>query len=194
VLAPFDGEIVEKAVEPGAFLSPGVPVFVMARTDVVKIVVGVPDTALPAVALGQAVDVAVQAFGDRRFRARISRISSAADPKTGNFEVEVAIPNPDHALKVGMIGSLELDSGAVAPNAAAFRLPLSSIVETSDGTYGVYVVSGTAGARSAKLRRVEVGPVMGSDISVMRGLADGDEVITSGATLLKDGQQVEVVK
>ena len=73
-----------------------------------KIVVGVPDTVVRSVKLGQPVDVAIDAFPDRTFHARISRMASAADTITRNFEVEVAIPNRDHLLKVGMIGSLQL--------------------------------------------------------------------------------------
>ncbi len=68
VVAPFDGEIVGKTVELGAFVGSGSPVFVVARTDLVKIVIGVPDTALPSVTLGEPVDVAVDAYGDRTFR------------------------------------------------------------------------------------------------------------------------------
>ena len=60
--------------------------------------------------------------------------------------------------------------------------------------YGVYVVTGAKGEETAKLRPVEIGPVIGTDITVVRGLADGDEVITSGANLLKDAQRVEIVK
>ena len=73
VVAPFDGEIVEKAVELGAFVGPGAPVFAVARTDVVKIVIGVPDTALPSVTLGQPVDV------DRR-RLRRPHVPGADQP------------------------------------------------------------------------------------------------------------------
>ena len=73
-----------------------------------KIVVGVPDTAVRSMKVGQPVEVAVDAFPIARFNARISRIASAADPTTRNFEVEVAIPNRDHVLKAGMIGSLQL--------------------------------------------------------------------------------------
>jgi multidrug efflux system membrane fusion protein len=193
LLAPFDGEIVDKSVEIGAFVGPTAPVFVLARTEVVKILVGVPDTALPAVTLGQPVDVAVDAFGDRAFRARISRVASAADPVTRNFDVEVAIPNPDRVLKAGMIGSLELATGTTAPR-AVFRVPLSSIVDAGEGTYGVCVVTGPENAKVASLRKVEIGPILGTEISVVRGLADGDEVITSGSNLLKDGQRVEVVR
>src|SRR5208282_5811663 len=107
LIAPFDGDIVKKAVELGAFVGPGVPAFALAKTDTVKIVVGVPDTVVRSVRLGQPVDVAIDAFPTRTFHARISRMSSAADTITRNFEVEVAIPNHDHLLKVGMIGSLQ---------------------------------------------------------------------------------------
>src|SRR5262249_24289179 len=87
--APFDGEIVEKSVEHGAFVGPGAPLFVVARTDLVKIVIGVPDIALPSVTLGEPVEVSVDAYSDRTFQARISRMATAADRRTGNFEVEV---------------------------------------------------------------------------------------------------------
>jgi len=194
VAAPFDGEIVQKSVELGAFVGPGSPVFVVARTDLVKIVIGVPDTALPSVTLGEPVEVSVDAYGDRTFEARISRMASAADPRTGNFEVEVAIPNRDHALKAGMIGSLELAAvGGTMPQ-ASLRVPLSAIVQAGSAGYGVYIVKGTKGAETATLQPVEIGPVIGTDITVVRGLADGDEVITSGANLLKNGQRVEIVK
>jgi RND family efflux transporter MFP subunit len=194
VLAPFDGDIVKKSVEPGSFVASGMPAFVVARTDVVKIVIGVPDTAVQGIKLGQTVDVTVDAFADRTFQARISRIASAADPTTRNFEVEVAIPNRDHMLKVGMVGSLQLASGATDSEPASFRVPLSAVVQAGEGKYGVYVVSGGRGAQAAKLRTVEIGPVVGTDIAVASGLSKGDEVITSGASLLKDGQRVEVVK
>lgn len=194
VVAPFDGEIVEKAVEFGAFVGPGSPVFAVARTDLVKIVIGVPDTALPSVTLGEPVDVSVDAYADRTFQARISRMATAADPRTGNFEVEVAIPNRDHALKTGMIGSLELAAGKGTTPQASLRVPLSAVVQAGKAGYGVYVVTGAKGEETARLRPVEIGPVIGTDITVVRGLQNDDEVITSGANLLKDAQRVEIVK
>jgi RND family efflux transporter MFP subunit len=108
LIAPFDSDIVKKSVELGAFVGPGVPAFALAKTDTVKIVVGVPDTVVRSIKVGQLVEVAIDAFPARTFHARISRMSSAADTITRNFEVEVAIPNRDHLLKVGMIGSLQL--------------------------------------------------------------------------------------
>ncbi len=133
LIAPIDGDIVKKDVEFGAFVSPGVPAFALAKTDIVKIVVGVPDTVIRSVKVGQPVDVAIDAFPARTFHARISRMSSAADTITRNFEVEVAIPNRDHLLKVGMIGSLELAHAEGESQSAALLVPLAAIVQATDG-------------------------------------------------------------
>ena len=160
-----------------------------------KIVIGVPDTALRAVKLGQPVDVTVDAFGDRTFQARISRIASAADPRTRNFEVEVAIPNRDRALKAGMIGSLQLAGGRGCR--AADLLPRSVVGRSSRRAKGVTASTSCPRPRAGRPRRCvrsrsdrSSAPTSGS----CAGLADDDEVITSGANLLKDGQRVEIVQ
>jgi RND family efflux transporter MFP subunit len=144
--------------------------------------------------LGQPVEVSVDAFPNRTFHARISRMASAADPTTRNFEIEVAIPNRDHLLKAGMIGSLQLTSAGNVKQEASVLIPLSSIVQSPDGKYGVFVVSPSGTGELARLRTVEIGAVNGSDITVVSGLTTGDRIITEGANLLKDGQRVEVLK
>jgi len=194
VVAPFDGDIVKKSIELGAFVGPGVPAFAVAKTDLVKILVGVPDTVVRSIKLGQPVEVAIDAFPTRTFNARISRMSSAADAITRNFDVEVAIPNRDRLLKVGMIGSLQLANGASEPRPSSLQVPLSAIVQAKDGKYGVFVVSNSSAGEVASLRSVEIGTVNGTDIAVTSGLVEGDQIITTGANLLKDGQRVEVVQ
>ncbi len=194
LLAPFSGDIVKKSVELGSFVGPGVPTFAIANTDIVKIVVGVPDTALRSIKLGQPVEVAIDAFPTRPFNARISRIASAADATTRNFDVEVAIPNREHLLKVGMIGSLQLAGNAGEKQASSLMVPLSAIVQAQDGKYGVFLISNSSSGDLARLRSVEIGSVHGSDIAIVSGLAAGDRIITTGANLLKDGQRVEVLQ
>jgi multidrug efflux system membrane fusion protein len=194
LIAPFDGDIVKKSVEVGAFVGPGVPAFALAKTDTVKIIVGVPDTVVRSIKVGQPVDVAIDAFPARTFHARISRMSSAADTITRNFEVEVAIPNRDHLLKVGMIGSLELAHAEGESQSSALLVPLAAIVQAKDGKYGVFVVSSSSSGEVARLHSVEIGSVTGTDITVLNGLTPGDRIITTGANLLKDGQPVEVLQ
>ncbi len=194
LVAPFTGDIVKKAVDLGTFVGPGLPTFAIAKTDLVKIIVGVPDTVLRSIKLGQPVEVAIDAFPGRTFHARISRVSSAADTVTRNFDVEVAIPNRDHLLKVGMIGSLQLATEVSEKQAPSLMVPISAIVQASSGKYGVFVVSNSSAGDVARLHGVEIGSVHGTDIAVLSGVAAGDRIITTGANLLKDGQQVEVLQ
>ncbi len=194
LVAPFEGDIVKKTVELGAFVGPGIPVFALAKTDVVKIVVGVPDTVVRSIKVGQPVEVAIDAFPSRTFNARISRMSSAADAITRNFDVEVAIPNGDHLLKVGMIGSLQLAGDVSERQVSSLLVPLSAVVEAKQGRYGVFVISSSGAGPVASLRSVEIGAVNGTDIAVVSGLSAGDRIITTGANLLKDGQRVEVLQ
>ena len=194
LVAPFDGDIVKKSVELGGFVGPASSVFSLAKTDLVKIVVGVPDTVVRSIRLGQPVEVAIDAFPARSFHARISRMSSAADNVTRNFDVEVAIPNRGHLLKSGMIGSLQLANAADAGQTSALQVPLSAIVQAKDGTYGVFVVSNSNDGAVARLRSIDIGAVNGAEIAVANGLATGDRIITTGANLLKDGQPVEVLQ
>ena len=194
LIAPVDGDIVKKSVELGAFVGPGVPAFTLAKTDTVKIVVGVPDTVVRSIRVGQPIEVAIDAFPARRFHAQISRMSSAADTVTRNFEVEVAIPNRDHLLKVGMIGSLELAHAEGESQSSNLVVPLAAIVQAKDGKYGVFVVASSSSGEVARLHSVEIGAVIGTDITVLNGLTPGDRIITTGANLLKDGQPVEVLQ
>jgi RND family efflux transporter MFP subunit len=194
LVAPFDGDIVKKTVELGEFVGPGVPALALAKTDSVKIVVGVPDTVVRSVKVGQPVDVSIDAFPTRTFHARVSRMSSAADSTTRNFDVEVAIPNRDHLLKVGMIGSLQFANAHGGARTAALLVPLSAIVQARDGKYGVFTVSDSSAGEVAHLHPVEIGAVTGTEISVLNGLEVGDRIITTGANLLKDGQPVEVLQ
>ena len=152
-----------------------------------------PDTVARSVKLNQPVAISVDAFPDRTFSARISRIASAADPVTRNFDVELAIPNREHLLKVGMIGSLQLASREVETQQASLTVPISAIVQSPDGKYGVFLLSKSGGGDVARLRTVEIGEVSGSEITVRSGLASGDRIITTGANLIKDGQRVEVL-
>ncbi len=194
LVAPFDGDIVKKTVELGGFVGPGVPTLALARTDTVKIIVGVPDTVVRSVKVGQPVDVSIDAFPTRTFHARVSRMSSAADAVTRNFDIEVAIPNRDHLLKVGMIGSLQFANVDGGSQTSALQVPLSAIVQAKNGKYGVFTVSESSGVAVAQLHTVEIGAVTGTRIRVLNGLQPGDRIITTGANLLKDGQRVEVLQ
>jgi RND family efflux transporter MFP subunit len=193
LVAPIDADVLKKAVEPGAFMSPGQPAFTIGDVSSVKVVLGVPDVALRAVKLGQQVAVTSDALPGRTVTARVSRIAALADPSTRNFDVEVEIPNPDRLWKPGMIASVEL--GNAAPQSAVSLLPLTAFVQRPGGKneFAVLVVEGDGANAHAKLRPVDLGDVVGNRVAVTRGLAAGERVVTVGASMIQDGERVEVL-
>jgi multidrug efflux system membrane fusion protein len=193
LVAPVDGDVLEKNVEVGAFTAPGTPAFVVGDLSAVKVVVGLPDVALHAVALGQPVETTTDALPGRTFTAHVSRIASAADPTTRNFDVEVEIPNGDRLWRPGMIASVAITS--VAGRTAIPVLPLTAFIGAPGGRdrFAVMVAEGTGREVRARLREVDLGEVVGNRVAVVRGLAAGERVITSGASIVTDGETVEVL-
>ncbi len=190
IRAPISGDVVRRLVEVGSLVGPGTPAFVIVNTDIVKITIGVPDVILRTLKIGTPVIVTTEAVPDRIFNARVSQIASAADPKTRNFDVEVEIPNRDHVLKAGMVASLQLASIPIAPVPV---VPISAIAQSPDGKYGVFTI--TKGSPNvARFLPVDIGEVLGSEIEIRNGVTQGDLIVTNGATTLKDGQPIEVLR
>lgn len=191
LLAPVDGDVLEKNVELGAFMGPGMPAFVVGDVSSIKVVIGLPDVALRLVALGQTVTVTTDALPGRTFTARVSRIAAVADPVSRNFDVEVEISNRDRLWRPGMIASVELSS--VSPQAAIPLLPLTAFIWTPGDRFAVMVVEGDGSETRATTRQVELGDVAGNRVAVLRGLNPGERVITTGASMVVDGELIEVL-
>lgn len=190
--APIDGVILRRTVEVGSLAGPSAPAFTVADTRVVKVVFGVPDVVVAKLTPGGRLAIQAEAIPGAVLTGRITRISPSADPSSRVFEVEAALPNPDGRLKVGMLATLSLGEGTPA---ASIYVPLAAVVRPAgDSTgYAVFVVSDSAGAQTARLTRVELGEVSGNLIAVRQGLAPGARVILRGATIVADGQSIQVM-
>lgn len=191
--SPLDGYVLSRRIEVGTLASVGMPAFVIADTRSVKVVYGVPDISVGALQTGTSQSITTAAIPGEVFQGTITRISAAADPNSRVFEVECTIPNPDNRLRVGMIASLESSGGAaVAPR---ILIPLNSVIRPPgqrDG-YAVYVVEGPDTSAVALMRTVMLGDVVGDVVEAESGLADGERIITTGATLVVDSQRVRII-
>ncbi len=195
--APIDGLLLKRNIEIGTLVqSPLLTLtaaFTLADTTRVKAVFGVADVALGQVRLGQEYTVTSEARPGRRYHAIVTGITPAADPKSRVFQVEVSIPNPQRELESGMIVTLEMPGGRLA--AAADVVPLSAVVRAPEGgdRYAVFVVEESAGKTVARARAVQVGQAFGNNrLQIISGLKPADRIVTTGAGLLKDGQELRV--
>jgi RND family efflux transporter MFP subunit len=143
--------------------------------------------------LGRTLSVETESIPGREFRGQITSVFPAADPKSRAFSVEVTIPNPDYQLRPNMIVSLTV----AAQQAAASQpvVPLNAVMKAKDNPngYAVCVVSDQGGRQIAHLRDVKLGDSYGNTVAVTEGLKPGDRVITTGGTMVNDGDQVKVI-
>ena len=189
---PFDGFIVKRNVDVGQLVGPATNGFSIADVHSVKAVFGVPDTAMSRIRLGSPEVITTDAVPGN-FNGHVTSISPAADPKSRVYSVEVSIPNSDNRLKAGMIASISISAGELRKRVNV--VPLTAVVRSLDNPNGfaVFLLEGNGDTVTARLHDVQVGATYGNLIAVESGLSPGDRVVTTGATMIKNGEQVRVI-
>jgi RND family efflux transporter MFP subunit len=194
LVSPIDGVILERKIEAGMLAGAGTVGFVLGDVATVKARFGIPDSMVQVVALGDAIDVTVDAMGGAMFAGRVTAVAPAADPQSRVFDVEVSIANAKGQLRPGMIGAVTIlpratDTSAPRP----LTVPLTAVVRSATGgQFAVAVVEAKGDGAVARLRQVQLGEVIGNSIAVTKGVASGERVVVSGATLLVDGAAIQV--
>lgn len=191
--APFDGWIVKRSVDIGALVGPSTSAFTIADTRLVRAVFGVPDNAIGRIKLGQAQSITTDAFA-QTFAGRVTAISPAADPKSRVYSVEVSIANGKNKLKAGMIASLAI-GGEILPM-KVLAVPLSAVIRDPQNpeAFAVLLAEGARDPATVRARPVELGDAYGNMVQLLSGVKPGDRIITTGATLVKSGEQVRIIQ
>ena len=190
--APFNSWILKRNVEVGALVGPATKGFSVADTRDVKAVFGVPDTAMSSIRLGSPETVSTGAVPGP-FHGHVSAISPAADPKSRVYSVEVTIPNPRNRLKSGMIASITIGNSQGGKRVPV--VPLSAVVQGGSASGFAVFVADNSGDDLAKVRKQEVslGNAYGNRIAVLSGVRAGERVVSSGATMIRSGEEVRVI-
>ena len=200
ITSPIDGIVMKRGIEVGSLAAPGSLAFIVADTRQVKVVFGVSDAVVEKLQLGSSVTITTQASAGE-YTGKISRVSPSADPKSRVFEVEATIANPKQDLRVGMVAALKVPEAKLAPapgGAAAGAVgvvPLNAVIRAPNDPAGfaVFVVKDEGGRSIAHVKPVGLGDPLGNRILVTEGLATGDRVIVMGATIVADGEEVQVI-
>src|SRR5438552_13645574 len=188
--APLNGFVLQKSVEKGTLVSPGKIGFVVGDTSSVKAAFGVADIAVPEMKLGSMLSVETETLPGTEFEGQITSVFPAADPKSRVFNVEVTIPNPKALLRPGMIVSLRVGRSEMVQ--ARPVVPLNAIAKstTDPNGYTVFLLLEQGGRQIATARDVKLGETYGNTIAVTEGVKQDDRVITTGVTLVSNGDQV----
>ena len=187
VRAPFAGTLGLRQVDVGQYLPAGTPVVTLQALDPIYVDFYVPQQALAKLHDGQSASVVLDGFPGRTFQAVVSAISPKLDTASRMAQLRATIPNPDRALLPGMFATVYLESGA--PH-RYITLPQSALVYNPYGST-VYVVS-AGHPMTVHTALVQAGPTRGDQVAVLKGLHEGDVVVTSGQLKLHQGSAIVV--
>src|SRR5688572_8874131 len=185
VRAPFDASVKERQVTMGQFVRANTPLFVLVKTNPVRLRLEVPERMAPWIKVGQMVDVGVEAFADRKFVGRVSRIAPMVDQTKRTFIVEALINNPDAMLKVGSYARARMGT----QKTDEIKLVPSRAVNYVLGTNKAYVVKDG----SVEARDVKLGDRFENQVEIVEGVSQGEQVATTQLNRLDTGTKVRVV-
>ena len=186
--APISGVIARRAIEVGATVSPGQPVFTIVDLDPVRVRVGVPEGDIGHVTEGAVATVRIPAL-DASFAGRVSLIGVAADPATRSYTVEIKVPNRTRRLRAGMVAEATIENGL---KVSALMLPAAAVLHDAgvNGATIVYVLDRDAGRVHA--RRVTTGVARGDSLEITSGVTPSDKVVVAGQQRVRDGARVQL--
>jgi RND family efflux transporter MFP subunit len=188
--APFDGVITQVYARTGALLPAGTSsnkgdsaLCRLAQNSLLRLVIPVPERAVPTIRIGQSVAVAVSGV-DRAFEGKIVRFSDQIDTGTRTMHTEVDVQNPKYELVPGMYASVNIPLHSAAK---VLTLPIQAVQAGEAGKGTVLLVDGNNKIES---RSVALGLQSATDIEVTSGLQENETVIFGAQGQFKNGELV----
>jgi len=193
VTAPFAGLITKRYADTGSMIQAGIssstqamPVVKLSQNDLLRLILPVPESAVPTVHVGQQVDVRVRTLG-RSFPGRVARFAERISPMTRTMDTEVDVPNPNLVLVPGMYAEANL---TLDRRTNVLSIPVLAVDLGADETSGQVAV--VTPENRIEIRKVQLGAQTEAKVEVRSGLRQGDLVVTSNRSALRSGQEVRL--
>lgn len=191
VRSPLDGVVAERFAGPGDLVGePGGPAaFHIVDNRVLNVTVNVPSSKLTALAVGQSLEFATEAFPGRSFQGQVMFINPAVDPLSRTVKVVAEVRNTDNLLRGGLFVRGRIVTGL---RRAVLEVPRQALMtwDLAQGRGEVFVVS----QDTARRREVQTGPARGEAVEIVSGLAAGDLLVVRGGFNLQDKDRVSVAR
>jgi RND family efflux transporter MFP subunit len=191
IVAPFPGVVTLRTVDVGDLVTTGTDstannakaLFRLARTDILRVFIDVPQVYSPAVSSGTRAYLQLQEFPGEKFEGRIMNISGAIDPATRTLLTEVQVPNADGRLFPGAYAQVHL----VLPVNPVMVIPSNTLLFRGDGLQVGIVDANDI----VHLRSVKIGRDFGTTVEVLTGLEPADRLIVNPSDSLNEGTRVQ---
>ena len=176
IVAPFDGVITHRYIDPWNLISSGtgttvdaLPIVKESYVDTMRLYVGIPESEVRYVKRGLRVWLEAQGLKGRKFYARVTRYDYALDHETRTMRTEVDILNPDHALMPRMYVWAHI---LLKTYKNALSVPKMAILEGRHGDYAFVI-------RNGKVKKVPVviGDENGGYVQILQGLVENEPIL-----------------
>lgn len=192
IRAPFSGRLGITFVNVGQYLNAGDKIVTLQTIDPILVDFTFPQQTISKIKMGQQVTVWVDSYPGKKYVGVVSAINPKIDSDTRNVQIEAHILNSEADLLPGMFVSLELLTGSPTPY---LTLPQTAI---SFNPYGeiVYIVKEVGKDAKGEPQFivfqsfVTVGETRGDQIAILKGIKEGDRIVTSGQMKLKNKTSV----
>jgi RND family efflux transporter MFP subunit len=185
IRSSITGIVVDRNVEVGQSVSPGVQVLKILDQTAMKVDVKLPENDFGRINVGDLAVLTVDAYPGQNFPGKVTVINPMVDPRVRTFRVRIEVANPSEKLVDGMFTRVKLLTGrrtALAVSRDALhRLPGS-------GTFYVFVIQGD----KAEKRIIKTKEVGDKYAEVLEGLGKGEKIVASGAGRLRAGIRVTI--
>jgi RND family efflux transporter MFP subunit len=189
ISAPFTGVITKRYANTGSMIQQGtssntqaMPVVRLSQNSLLRLMLPVPESAVPDVHIGETVQVTVAALG-KSFPGRVTRFEDKVSTATRTMNTEVDVPNADYLLVPGMYA--EVDLGLRHSN-SVLAVPLDALDDTGDAPH-VYSVHDS----TIHVVPVVTGIKTSQQQEIRSGVAEGDLVVVGRHAGLAEGQRVQ---
>jgi RND family efflux transporter MFP subunit len=189
IVAPFNGVVTRRNVDNGALVQAGtnsntqaLPVVSVAETDLFRLTLPVPESAVPMVRLGTTVTVHVSSL-NRDFEGKVSRFSDSVNQETRTMHTEVDVPNKNGSIVEGMYAEVNL---SLATKQDALVVPTQAV--TRDGPRASVLVVNSEDR--VEEREVKIGMESADQLEIVSGLAPNERVVVGSRSEFRPGDRV----
>jgi membrane fusion protein (multidrug efflux system) len=188
IRAPFRARVGLTDLQPGAYLDVGTPIAMLQGVAADAYVdFSLPQEAAAAIAPGAGVRLVGQRFPDGAASAEIIAGDASVDGSSRAVRFRALAKGLGDSLRPGAYVDVVV---VTAPPQPALFVPLTSVRRASFGQH-VYLLVEDGGMLRARQRIVQTGPVVGDEIAIVDGLAEGDLVAGAGSFKLREGLMVQ---
>jgi RND family efflux transporter MFP subunit len=189
IVAPFTGVVTKRYVDTGALVQAGtnsntqaLPVVSVAQTNLFRLILPVPESAVPTVRLGSRVSVRVPSLS-RNFEGEVSRFANDLNEETRTMHTEVDVPNKDGSIVAGMYAEVDL---TLKKKTSVLAVPIQAVTRNAEQAL-VLVVN--AHDRIEE-RKVKLGLEGANQIEVLSGLSPHERVVIGSRSEFRPGDLV----